>query len=210
VARLTRLQVVGAALLGTAIAAPLGRSASVWSFNWTPLQLPLPAAVGVAGPREFTIERTGTYELAVQIDRPRDKERTSEAECLLGFDWLECSEVAPVINMRWTLQSLDGRPPRCASEPAGQGVVLNRGLSGSFTPGEIRRRLACFDSKQGSRYSLQVETAADTRALQPFQPRLVVQPSPALARDHYSGTAAVWLAALALAVTGVALLLVSE
>jgi hypothetical protein len=67
------------------------------------------------------------------------------------------------------------------------------------------RWLDCFDLHAGSRYRARIHSAADTSALQQYAPRVVIQPSTALARDEAGETAAIWLISLVVALGGVAI-----
>ena len=179
----------------------------VSAVNWTPAVMPLVNTAGPLESLEFVVERTGSYGLTVTIDPPPDGTRNTNAECLLGFDWDECAPVTPAIDLRWRLVSHDARPIRCGRDAADEGTVSGRGLSGRFTASETTRWLACFDLQGGSRYRLQVNAVSDPSALEPYHPRLVVQPSSAFFRNEHGKTAGVWLSSLLLGLFGAALIL---
>ena len=194
---LTR-QVIGAALLIGAVTAVASRFVFVQTINWTPIEIPLP---GDGTTREFLVEKSGTYELAIKIDRPEARSDRDDAECLLGFDWVECSATDPPVAVRWTLHERDGSPVHCAGDPRGGRAVEGRSSGGRFTATVAERRLGCFDGRKGARYVLEVD-ASNLEGLAALEPRFVVVPSPALDRERYSQTAGVWVTSLLVGLAG--------
>ena len=178
-----------------AVLAPAVRYVVVRSVNWTPVEMPLGGDPGTAHRQDFSVDQSGQYELAVRIDRPPVKSRSDHAECLLGFDWVECAGIAP-LTFHWDLESDDGSPPGCGDEPRTAGVVEGRSSGGRFTPAVAERWLGCVDAHEDVRYALEVDVLSDLDELAPFNPRVVVVSSDALDRDEYSLTAAVWLTSL--------------
>jgi hypothetical protein len=190
---------VGRGLLAVALLAPLARLVVVRSVDWTPLEMPL--ARGATAERSFEVGQSGTYELALRIDRPADRERRTTAECALGFDFVEC-EGRAAVRLRWHLRSNDGRDVRCGAEPAGTQVVDARSSGGRFTPAFVERWLGCMDARDGAAYALRVEALSGIEALEPLHARFVVQSSSALDRDQQSLTAAIWMTSLLVGVAG--------
>ena len=130
-----------------------------------------------------------------------------------GSDTTPAATVEPPKNERPPKKRSKGSPPRTrtlASMTIGSIVrvaQVQRGVGGSLMPGEMQRRVGCFDASAGTRYRLEVETLADLAAAEALQPRFVVAPSVALAREGLSLTSMVWLGALLTALTGGAMLL---
>lgn len=189
---------VGAALLSGAVLLPLGRFTLVQSVNWAPLDMPLPDR---SVSRQFRVDVPGRYEVAVRVDRPAGKSSRDEAECLLGFDWVECEGGDPALAIRWTVES-DGGAVRCGAEPAGTRTVGRRSSDGRFTPAIAERWLGCFDADPRTRYTLRVHPLSSHAPLQRFNPRVMVLSSDALNRTQYSTTAAVWLTSLLTGMAG--------
>jgi hypothetical protein len=165
------------------------------------------------------VERPGKYDVVVKIDRPsRESERT-RAECLLGFDpgnpqWgrraaeTPCRE-APVIDLTWHLASDAGPVVDATGEPSDMGRVSGLAASGTFGADDADRWLGTFMAERGRRYTLTVETHMSAAALQPYSPRLLVQPSSSIIRDEYLKTAVVqvvggWVGTVGLALLGLA------
>ena len=189
----------GIALLATAVGAPIARLAYVQWIDWTPVEVPLAAAVPWR--REFRVDQSGKYELAVKIDRPGDRAASTAAECALGFDFVDCEPFVP-LALRWRLAAADGGPVTCGGDDARAGTVDSQSSAGGFTTVSIERWLGCFDADEDARYVIDVEPLAFADFLKPLNPRFVVQPSSALNRDEYSLTAAVWMISLLVGLAG--------
>jgi hypothetical protein len=173
---------IGAALLLGAVIAPVSRFVVVQTVDWTLLEIPLSAEGEVT--REFSVEKSGRYEVAITIERPRVKSSSDEAECLLGFDRTYCSGIEP-LRLEWQLVSQAG------------GVVTVTGSSdGVFTPAAMTRSVGTFDGASGVRYAITVDVLSDATEIRSYRPRVIVIPSPVLDREEYSLTAAVWLSSL--------------
>jgi hypothetical protein len=195
----------GAALLMVAALAAIVRSVLVWSTEWTPLEIALTDERGTVGRREFQVDRSGTYELALRIDRPRDALRRTAAECALGFDWVECAGTDPV-RVRWTLGTTDGGTVRCGTQPMRAVDLDVRTSGGSFTNERVERWLGCFDANDESGYGLEAELLSGFDRLAALRPHFVVVPSSSLVRDESSLTAAVWMMSLLMGLAGVLLI----
>ena len=183
---------LGAVLLAGAVLAPLGRFAMVQSVDWSPVAIALPSSGAVT--RDFVVDKAGRYELAVRIDRPAVKSASDDAECLLGFDWLECPGDEPFLRLRWRIRPADP-----------EHVVDRRSSSGRFTPAIVERWLGSFDARKDASYVLHVEAISQPEDLRALNPRLLLLPSTALDRERHSRTAAVWLASLLVGLAGAVL-----
>jgi hypothetical protein len=190
---------IGTALLLGAVIAPVLRFVVVQTVDWTPLEIPLSADGGVA--REFSVEKSGKYEVAIAIERPPVKSSSDEVECLLGFDWVECPSTDPVVAPRWILKAQDGGPVHCDGEPVDPSRADGRSSSGRFTPTTVERWLGCFDAREDARYVLDVRVS-NLERLSDVKPRFVVISSAALDREQHSLTAAVWLTSVFLGLAG--------
>ena len=164
----------------------------VQSVDWSPVAIPLPLSGAVT--RDFVVDTAGRYDLAVRIDRLPVKSASDEAECLLGFDWLECAGDGPFLRLRWSIR------------PAGaEHVADSRSSSGRFTPAIVERWLGSFDARTDAPYVLHVEAFSQPEDLRALNPRLLLLPSTALDREQHSRTAAVWLASLLVGLAGAVL-----
>jgi hypothetical protein len=180
------------ALLTAAVLGPAWRLGAVEWRDRTPLELPL-AEAPAASRVDFSIDRPGRYDIAIEIDRPQGRDLSQRAECLLGFDRVDCSGTEPV-RVDWHLSSHHGGE-----------VALTRSSDGTFTPQSIARALAAFDAVARGRYAIRVDRSS-VSALAGYRPRLVVMPSARLNRDRSSVTAAVWLTAVIVGLAGLLLL----
>ena len=139
------------------------------------------------------MEKSGRYELAVAIDRPKTKDSSDEAECFLGFDRTYCSGIEP-LRLEWAL----------ASQESGD-VTVTGSSDGIFTPAAITRSVGTFDGAAGVRYAIRVDVLSDVTEIHSYRPRVIVIPSPVLKREEYSLTAAVWLTSLFAGLAGLLL-----
>jgi hypothetical protein len=181
-----------------AIVAPVARFVQVRTVDWTPIEFPLPPD-GTA--REFLVEKSGTYELAIRIARPQAGSARDHAECLLGFDWVECSTADPPVTLRWTLHERGGPSVHCEGDRHDGRAVEGRSSGGRFTPITVERRLGCFDGREGTRYVLDVD-ASNLEGLEDLEPRFAVVASPALDREQHSRAAGVWVLSLLVGLAG--------
>lgn len=185
--------------------------------RWVSFDVPLPLEPGRVSPREFAIDREGSYEIVVKISRPPEGSARTSAECLLGFDlgnphWGlsgvgPLGVTAPVVDLAWHLRSQDGQPVVNVNEESVQeGRASGLADAGGFRVGEVNRWLGSFITQRGSRYTLGIETHANATALKPFGPRIVVQPSPSMNHDEVAMTTVLWLYAALSAGSGAALI----
>lgn len=199
-----RTFVAVAGILCVAVCAALigWREYALRSTVRVPVDVAFPAEPSRLPVRTFTLERSGKYDVVVSIDRSPDESDRARAECLLGFDpgnpqWglrgmeTPCRE-APVVDLTWHLTSDIGPVVDGTGEPSEMGRVSGLAAGGTFGADETDRWLGTFEAEPGRRYTLTVETHANAAALQPFSPRLLVQPSSSIIRDEHLTTTVVW------------------
>ncbi len=212
------LVAAGAGFLVCAAALVAWRIHVVNSTQWVPIDVPFPAAATRTPAHEFIVDRDGSYELAIKISIPPERTERVRAECLLGFDpgnpkWgmslttPPCSDM-PVVDLAWYLTSDQGPVVNNIGESAALGRAAGIAGAGGFSIDEVDRWLGSFVARRGLHYTLTVETHANAAALQPFAPRIVIQPSPSINRDEAVTAAFVWLSAAACATAGFAALVV--
>ncbi|MGC4081563.1 MAG: hypothetical protein QM736_05455 [Vicinamibacterales bacterium] len=90
-----------------------------------------------------------------------------------------------------------------------QGVASGLASAGGFSVDEVDRHLDAFEATKGTTYVLNFETHIDAKALGPFRPRLVVQPTGATNENEAVTTLGIWLLAGVTGVIGIGLLGVS-
>ena len=171
----TKSRVGYACLLALALGLPAYRRWVIETTVWTPLDLPFPLKPSVIPLTEFTIDRTGTYEIVLKVANSQDPARGALSDCLVGWDWGnpkwgqsargEPCRVAPVVGLRWRLVSSDG-------ETQGEGVVEGITDGGGFSEDESYRAITVLSGKRGERYRLEGETSLDARALAFAEPRM--------------------------------------
>ena len=217
--RSPRLVTTGVILLGVAGALIGWRTHTVESTQWVPIDVPFPLTPASIPAQTFTIDRAGGYEVVVKIRRPPQGPERFLAECLLGFDpWNphwgvaaggpRCVE-APTVDLTWRVTSDTGPAGNVTGDVIAEGRASGIADAGGFSDAEVDRWLGSFVTKRGPQYTLRAETHAVAETLQPFSPRLVVQPSPSIKQDEAIATTFVWMTAGLCGSAGIAALLVA-
>ena len=206
---MTKIRLAYACLLGFAAGLPVVRSWVLEHTNWTPLAIAYPLKATTLAPSEFTVDRTGVYEIVLKIARPPAGTDRDRAECLMGWDWGnekwgqsargQACRVAAVVNLDWRLVPLDGGPPS-------SGSLHGIADGGGFSVDDADRQVTAFSAKRGQRYRFEGRTAMDATPLEFVRPRIVVQPTGTTNEDEIVTTLAYWAVAAVAGVAGLWLL----
>lgn len=196
----TKTRIACACLIAAAVGLPAYRAHVVETTIWTPLDVPFPLTPSLIPPHEFTIDRTGTYEVVLRVRNAHDPQRRALSDCLAGWDrgharwgpsaFGEPCRVPPVVAFRWRLVSFDGRK-------VDAGVVEGVADAGGFSVEDSFRPVAVFSANRGERYRLDGETSLDAGRLAFADPRILVQPTGSTNEDEMVITLGYWAAALA-------------
>ena len=170
-----------------------------------PVNIPISMAIGHIRTREFELNMSAPYIIAVEVQKKNIPFDT--LNCLLGLSMAststtlhECPDRPSVVMASWVLTSDGHTVARGSSDDYRSGAWMNDAIS---------RELGHFQSQSGRRYVLDVNVLADGALLTPGNPRLRVEVHPEVYEGNIVVSIILFLAMGVLASVGAILLLVS-